>query len=310
MAQAIGLNPIKQAPTPAQEKPCYAELLERIQAIWNAVCAWICDLANRLLSWTTQPNLNLALRNPNCYCHMVGYLEPEDVARCERVAKSWKIDRVWQAQCANYGITVAPPSGVFKDLFKVPEIAFGPREWREHFGKIGPMPPLSEKVRSQITKLGKTHTLTLIPATVNGQPFSLNTFAPLAEKSGMKLVISEYVSTKYGNETAGKSLWVWMQKEVEPGSRSKTQARSEKDYPQKLGKALWIVVSTVAHYARYKICLFPKTAEWTYTYTRARDGEEDKYGAVIVGGSTPDALSVFEIGYASGAVGVAFCHSD
>ncbi len=76
---------------------------------------------------------------------MARYLEPEDVARCERVAKSWKIDRIWQAQCANYNIAVAPQGGVFKDLFKVPDIAFGPREWREHFGKIGSMPPLSDE---------------------------------------------------------------------------------------------------------------------------------------------------------------------
>ncbi len=91
-----------------EEKPCYTELLERIQAIWNAVCMWICDLANQLFSWETKktpleppvtgdktskstsvtispPNQNLALLNQNCFCHMVRYLEPEDLARCERV---------------------------------------------------------------------------------------------------------------------------------------------------------------------------------------------------------------------------------
>ncbi len=309
MTTAIGLNPVKHAPTLAQEKPCYAELFERIVAIWNRVYAWICEWIVWLLP---PPDHNLAKRSPDAFCHMVRYLEPEELARCERVAKSWKIpEKIWKARCAIYGVTSIPQSGSYKDIFAVPKMAFGPREWVKYgWGEPGPMPPLSEKVRSQIAERKNTHTLTLIPATINDQPLSLNSFAPLAEKSGMKLDISDCISKKYGSEFTGYSFWVWMQKEVEPGSRNKTQAQSEKDYPQKLGKPLWIMVSTVAHYARYKICLFPQTPQWTYT--RTRDRGEDQYGAwfVVIGGSTPGVLAVsYSHDYAGDNIGVAFCHS-
>ncbi len=105
MAQAITLNSTISTPALVQEKPCYEELFERIAGIWNSVCAWISALASQLFSWENKgATQNLALKSQNCFCHMVRYLEPEDLARCERVAKSWKIERIWQAQCANYGI--------------------------------------------------------------------------------------------------------------------------------------------------------------------------------------------------------------
>lgn len=294
MAQPVSLDFKTHTPSPVQEKPCYTELLACIQAIWNAVCKWI--------SWIfSAPEYNLAERNQDCYCLMVRYLEPEDLARCERVAKSWKTDRIWQAQCANYGITVAPASSRWKDLFEVPEMAFGPREWEKHFGKAGPMPPLPVNIKSQVAELGQTHTLTLVPKTVNGQPLSLISFAPLAEKSGMKLKIFDPVLQKYGEEAAEKSLWVWQQKEVESEKRL-PQVIAENLFPNKLGRTLWVVVSIVAYYARTKIRLFSRKKEWLYIRTRDWGGEDQSkrekhfYGSkawsVVVGGSAPDSLII------------------
>ncbi len=296
MAQAVTLNSKSSTPALVQELPCYTKLLERIASIWCTIYAWICDLASQLFSWTTnaESKCDLALRNQNCFCHMIRYLEPEEVARCERVAKSWKINKVWQAQCANYGVTVAPEGGRFKDLFtEIPEMAFGPSEWKKHFGKAGPTPPLPANIKDQVAKLGKTHTLTLIPKTVNGAPLCFNTFAPLAKKVGIRLyvdvgfLVSGWDTEKYGTEPVEKSFWVWMQKELEPASINREQAEIERDYPQKLGKALWIVISTVAHYALHKIFLFP-----VRTFTRTRDPTRDGAWYLTVGHSSDRILKV------------------
>ncbi len=120
----------------------------------------------------------------------------------------------------------------------------------------------------------------------------------------MKLSITACVSGKYGNEPVVKAIWVWMQKDVEPGSRNKTQTQAEQDYPKQLGRALYYIISTVAHYARYKICLFSQP-QWTYT--RTSDGGEDQIGAwyVVVGGSAPGVLDVYSHGYANVYHGVA-----
>ncbi len=72
-----------------------------------------------------------------------------------------------------------------------------------------------------------------------------------------------------------------MEKEVKLGSRGKTQAQAEQDYPNQLGRALYYTVSTVAHYARYKICLFPQTPQ--LTYTRTSDGGEDQIWCLVCG---------------------------
>lgn len=280
MAQVASLNSKSTTFIFAQEPPCYKELIECIQTIWNRLCAWISELASQLFSWKENiGTLNLAPPNRNCFDLMLHFLEPDEVARCERVAKSWKIEKIWQDLCAHYGVTEAPESGRFKELFEVPKMAFGPRDWRKHFGNIGCIPPLPTNIKSQIAKLENTHILTLIPKIINGQELSFNTLVPLAKKAGIRLVVWKTISTKYGNEVLANSLWVWMQKDIEADSYHKTQAQAEKDYPQKLGKGLFYVVSIIAHYARYKIFLFSKEiVEKEDTYVRTRDGGEDTTG--------------------------------
>ena len=137
---------------------------------------------------------------------MTQFLEPVEIIQCEAVCKSWKDERLWQAQGANYNMT-APASGKFKERFKeIHAMAFGRKEWKEHLkADPGIAPHLPPQVYRTAHKLQETHILTLIPATINGQPLSFNTFAPLAEKAGMKLDIWKDVSEKYGNEAVGKS---------------------------------------------------------------------------------------------------------
>lgn len=278
MSQSVTLNVIKTPATITQEQSCCTELLDRIVAIWKRAYNWICEWVSWLIC---SPEYNLAKRAPDAFCQTMKYLSPQEVAKCELVCKSWRSDRIWQMQCANYGVTVAPPSGRFKELFEVPEMAFGPREWLKHFGKIGPMPPLPVNIKTQVAQLKETHTLTLIPVTVDGQPLSFNTFAPLAKKSGMKLDIWNPILEKYGNESVRKSLWVWMRKNIEPGSTSKTQEQAANEYSQKLGKALFYTISIVAHFARYKIALFD-----TYTDTRTSDAGTGDWHVVVGSSNT------------------------
>lgn len=306
MTQAVTLNFQTSTPALVADKPWCTELIACIQAIWNSICVWIYDLASRLLSWnesivsTKHPyigKVSLAV-----FRHITEFLEPLDIAQCEAVNKSWKDKRIWQAQATHYGMK----GGSKKEFKKIHEMAFGKKAWKEHLkADPGNTPRLPVQVYRDAPKFQETHILTLIPETVDGKELSFNSFAPLAEKAGMKLNIWKAVSEKYGSEPVAKAIWVWMQKDVEPGSRGKTQAQAEQEYPNKLGKALYYTVSIVAHYARDKICLMPEKPQWTYT--RTCDGGQYEFGAwyVVVGCSAPGVLGVRGSSYADDFVGVA-----
>lgn len=257
MVQAVTLN--CSPPTLTQDKPCYIELFERIVAIWNRFCIWLCEW---ICPPASLPQDTLATKSPNSFCHMIRYLEPQEAASCEAVCKSWKTDKIWQAQCANYDTLTPPPSGRFKDLFaQVPKMAFGPLEWKKYFGKIGPLPPLPVDIKTQMAQFENTHILTLIPSTVNGKPLNFHSLFSLAEKYKLHHTFKDF---RYGEtawyiiakETVEKSLWVWMQKGVAEESRGMTLEQAEQAYPQKIGRSLYYTISITAHFARHKSCDF------------------------------------------------------
>ncbi len=163
MAPAIGLNPTINTLPLAQDKPCIDELFERIQAIWNAVCRWICDLASQLffgerntIESSSPSNRNLAKQSFDAFRQMTQFLEPIEIIQCEAVCKSWKDERLWQAQGANYNMT-APASGKFKERFKeIHAMAFGKKEWKEHLkADPGIAPHLPPQVYKQLTNSKK-----------------------------------------------------------------------------------------------------------------------------------------------------------
>lgn len=284
------------------------ELLERICVIWNAFCTWICEL------FASKPENrgDISQLSPDSFYIAMHYLLPEEVATCERVCKSWKIpDKVWKAQCANIGVTSAPVSGRYKDVFDIPKMAFGPREYmKQGWGEPGPMPRLPANIAVLAARLKETHTLTLIPATVDGRPFNFNAFAPLAERSGKRFDIRPTILTKFGNESNDKSIWLWMPKEIDSDSRSLKQRDAESQYGLKLGKAFWITVSVVAHYARYQISLFPRKDHKIWTFTRTRDelgtpGDNE----ILVGCPNKDFVTIVPSKGRSPSVGVAPCYS-
>ncbi len=257
MTQAITLNTVEKFRALPEEKPCYAELFERIAAIWNAICTWISEL---FASFFNKPIVNqrdITQRSASAFYHVLNYLEPKEVARCETVCKFWKIpEKIWKARCANYGVTSLPQSGTYKEIGKVPKMAFGPREWVKHgWGEPGPMPSLPADIKSQVAQRKNTHTLTLVPKTVNDQPFSLNTFLSIV--SGVAYIeIGSTLEEKDRNAPQEKSLWIWMRKGLEPHTLGITQKDAEERY--KLGKTFWIIVSAVADYVQNKTTLFTK----------------------------------------------------
>lgn len=275
MTQAITLNTVEKFRALPEEKPCYAELFERIAAIWNAICTWISEL---FASFFNKPIVNqrdITQRSASAFYHVLNYLEPKEVARCETVCKFWKIpEKIWKARCATYGITSLPESGSYKEICKVPKMAFGPREWVKHgWGEPGPMPSLPTNIKSQVAERKDTHTLTLVPKTVNDQPLSFHTFIPVIKKSGLDLN-TRMMPEEAENEVQEKSVWVWMQKNLELGTRKITSKDAEAKH--KLGKAFWIVVSIVAEFAQTHICLFAAIGRQV-SFTWASDHGRDPY---------------------------------
>lgn len=290
MTPAITLNSVEKFRALPVEKRCYAELCERIAAIWQAICAWISGL---FASVPIRPVVNqddITQRSLAVFYHMTNFLEPEELARCETVCKFWKIpERIWQARSVAYGITSVPESGSYKEIFAVPKMAFGPREWVKYgWGEPGPMPPLPVNIRALAKERIKTHTLTLIPKAVNGEPLSYKTFRPIALKSDVVLGTPTTFSGEEQNEPQEKSVWVWMQKHIEPGTYGITQEDAEKRYS--LGKAFWITVSAVAHYVQTKCIVFPMPP--MNGFTRTRDKLRDLEGYLIVGFTSHRILEI------------------
>lgn len=278
MTPTINLDSAKRSIALPEEKPCYLQIAETIVALWKAICDWIC-------SWFSKPEANLndiSRRSPDAFFHIMHYLLPEEVGRCETVCKSWKIpDQVWKTQCEQEHVSYKLPEEKHKRAFshpRPPSLAFGVGAWKKYFGDPGVAPRLPGSIHRTFPKLKDTHTLTLIPAKVDGKPLCINTFIPLAKKCSVEILSATVIQNEYGNGAEEKSIWVWMQKNIEPESAGITQAEAEQQY-HPLGKTLWITVSTVAHFARFEITLFPKSSLYL---TRTSESFQSKSGPVCV----------------------------
>lgn len=98
MIPPLNLN-VTKAPAVPEEKPCYAEVVECVRAIWNRVYSWISAWISRLFS-SHAPTL--AEQCPDGFRKVMSYLNPKDVAHSETVCKLWKLaitPEVWKAQC-------------------------------------------------------------------------------------------------------------------------------------------------------------------------------------------------------------------
>lgn len=115
---------------------------------------------------------------------------------------------------------------------------FGADKWKKYFGEVGPEPTIPEHISARLNqpcklfpgeKVHETHLLTLIPATVNGEPLTLNSFQKLSENPKEAGYQGKYyrhfyndpVKQEFGDKTSGKSYWVLMTRDVIPDSREK-----------------------------------------------------------------------------------------
>lgn len=269
MSQAIVLNSAVTVPVTQEEKPCYSLVLERISLIWQAISAWI----SQLFAAPLPSNNDHFLGCPDGYRNVLLFLDVEEVAVCEEVCKAWKVaDRVWSALCQRDEVSYALPERAHKEAFsnpRLPKGGFGAEEWKKYLRvDPGAAPRLPACIHWNYAQLKETHTLTLIPATVNGKQLTLCTFVHIAKESGVNLSMTEAVLRKCGRRPAGKSVWVWVEKEA---TRIIGRRAPMRDLIG--GKTLWYAVSAVAHFARNRELLFSSLGAFTGDYVSENNHE-------------------------------------
>lgn len=118
---------------------------------------------------------------------------------------------------------------------------FGKEEWEKYIGDPGEVPPLPKGWEKEALKpceiwKGKrfyeTHMLLFIPKTINGQPFNLNTLSelvqkPLAGNATKFSYIWDQIIAQFGDKTVDEGQWVWITKDVIPGTGNKSYAGQE-----------------------------------------------------------------------------------
>ena len=172
----------------------------------------------------------------------------------------------------------------------IPSIAFGPADWNKYFGDIGEVPPLPADIDQILEgpcpiwrggflgigskKVKETHTLVLVPATVNGKPLTLDTIKELVEHpkgGGKATTYSHYwesAKKQLGQTPAPASHWVLMTTDVLPDTRKKTydaqvaEVKKYRDYevPRAIDAAAAILMGYVKTGIRWYT-----DSPWTYT---------------------------------------------
>ncbi|MHA7878032.1 MAG: hypothetical protein ACX93T_03905 [Bacteroidota bacterium] len=192
--------------------------------------------------------------------------------------------------------------------------AFGKASWGQYFGDVGVEPLLPDDIDKiwnsncpfwPDKKVGDTHLLVLIPATVNGSPFTLNLLEELVSSPPITTrsyatryrLYNHKVQKAYGDSAPGRSYWILMTKEILPSSRDKdyvAQQRLVADYARehKLGYTLPSVLeattAVLTHYVRSGKQLYTNDPS---TYTRCFEQIDGPY-PVAIGGFSDEGLHI------------------
>ncbi len=114
------------------------------------------------------------------------------------------------------------------------ENAFGPKEWFFHFGTyLRNVPRLPANIAEILNsscpiwpskKVHETHLLTLIPDTINNQPFTFKTLGELIQqpKTGPATQFKDLDLGEYQDNPVSRSYWVLMSRDVLERSRNKS----------------------------------------------------------------------------------------
>jgi hypothetical protein len=210
-----------------------------------------------------------------------------------------------------------------------PPMAFGAKEWERYFGKVEPAPDLPSDMAIILDsvcpfwkdrKVRDTHLLVLIPAKVNGQPFSLNLLRDLIQRSndgGHRTRYQWYdsnVEAQIGAASPEASYWLLMTREILQKSSNKfftthekSVARYRKQGYDGLPTALDAATAILTHYVRSKERLYSDSPR-TYTYCRCHCREEASVYHIIVGCFDPSGLRLNHGGsIGRNECGVALC---
>jgi len=193
----------------------------------------------------------------------------------------------------------------------IPEQAFGKEQWEAYIGDVGEEPPLPKDI-VQILKspcpiwkgktVVQTHSLMLIPATVNGKPLTLKSLGEFVKspKQGNATkygFFSPAVLQEHGDTSKEKSYWVLIPNDVLPESRGKN-LDVQIDLVDKLGNDTGVEyeLSTALEVAVLNLLTYVKTGKRLYgqdPLTYARCQEKTNGYPVSVGGFASGGLNVY-----------------
>jgi hypothetical protein len=192
--------------------------------------------------------------------------------------------------------------------------AFGAQEWQHYFGEVGPAPDLPKDITQILDtrcpfwpgrKVRDTHLLVLIPAKVDGEPFTLSLLSELIKspKGGVETQYRYYngeVQSQVGNNAPAGSYWLLMTRKVLPESRDKTYTDQKAivaghasctGLSYELPKALEAATAILMHHVRTGERLYGGNPHiWTRCQELIRHRSEDV--PLLVGGFASSGLGV------------------
>ncbi|MFM2428238.1 MAG: hypothetical protein RL012_122 [Bacteroidota bacterium] len=217
------------------------------------------------------------------------------------------------------------PAEVRKQV-QLPEEAFGAKEWSQYFGEVGAAPPLPANIDEILSsrcpfwpgkQVKDTHLLVLVPATVDGRPFTLDLLGKLIQNpkgGGRKTEYRNYdggtVQKELGAKSPGSSYWVLMTRDILPDSRSNTHDAQEAlvaaharrlRLPYEMPHALEAATAILLHHARTDERLY---TDDPWTFTRCQKEVDNNRYPPVVGGFFSGGLGVFYDAFVYYDVGV------
>lgn len=111
-------------------------------------------------------------------------------------------------------------------------LPYGKQVWANYFGEIGEEPPLPTNLIQLLNspcpiwankQTCQTHLLVLIPATINGKPFTLKLLRELIKKPnvGLKTTYRSFCLGEYQDQPVSQSYWILMTRKILEGSSGK-----------------------------------------------------------------------------------------
>lgn len=184
--------------------------------------------------------------------------------------------------------------------------AFSAAAWSRYFGEVGAVPPLPDDIAKILNsscpfwpgkRVKNTHLLALIPASVDGEPFSLNLLEALIQRpkgGGYPTRYRYYagnIQAALGNQPpdvdpATGSYWVLMTRDVLPGSKNETYSHQQAlvaTYARRTGLHYELPLAVEA--ATVMLSHYVRSGEriYTDTHTRCQKLADGQYPPVVGG---------------------------